>query len=107
LAVEDAVEAVLGAVLLDVDVPPRSTLDGIPAVDPHLEPAGTQPLSQQLRIDVRAIDEITRRVELAADVDERDVLRGSDREFGHGILLQSCRLVIGRGVAGAWRAARR
>jgi hypothetical protein len=87
--VEHAMEAVLVALVVPVDVPPAAAIADVVLVDDHLVLAGTQPLLDQLGVRVRPKDQVARRVELAGDVDERDPGVRGDLRRGHHRLL-SC-----------------
>src|SRR6266508_6252653 len=96
---EHAMEPPLVAVGVSLDVAPRSPIANVPALDRHREPARPEPLDDQLRIDVGAVDEVAWGVELPADVDERDAWLGGDRGLRHGASSS-----IRRDWAAHWRA---
>ena len=53
-----------------VDVAPVAAVADLPPLDGHLVLAGAEPLDEQLGIGVGLEHEVSRRVELAGDVDE-------------------------------------
>ena len=86
-AVEDAVEAV-GVLAVAVDEPPTAAVTRLPDLDLHDVLAGPEPLLEELGVDVRPIDQRSRRGELALDVDERHAFGGGDPGGSHrGTLL--------------------
>ena len=64
---EDAVEAVLGAVAIAADVAPGAAVADVPSLNVCRQPARSQPLHQQLRIGMDAVKQRAWRVELATD----------------------------------------
>ena len=77
--VEDAVESGLEAVAAD-HVAVRAAGAGVPAVDRRAALLRAGPLREQLGVDVRAVDLVGRRVELADDADQRHL--GVDDDLG-------------------------
>jgi hypothetical protein len=81
---EHAVEPVLVPVLIAVDVAPRAAIAGVVALDDHRQSTWSEPLHQQLRVDMRAEDDVPRRIELAPEIDERESGFRGDRGRSHG-----------------------
>src|SRR5690625_1005822 len=84
---EDAVEAVLVAVRIDMHIPPGAAIAHLEAVDPHGHLARPKPLHHQLRVGPGAEEEVARGVKRALDDDLRDTGLGDDPGCVHAVHL--------------------
>src|SRR5215469_12278591 len=80
---EQATEGVVAAVGVPLLVAPGAAIPQVEAVDGHGQRARREPLHEQVRIGVRAEEEIARRVELPGDHDLWRVRLGDEVRAGH------------------------
>src|SRR5918995_4552424 len=86
-AVENTVKPVLDAIAVPMDEAPRTSVTGLEVVNDHCEIAWAEPLHEQLRVDVGAIEEITWRGKLPRDQDLMTPWLGDDLCLTHDAFL--------------------